>query len=128
LPPNWEVRTVPESGQIYYVNIVTKASQWDKPTPEDSELPLNWEKRTDPESGDPYYVNVVTKESTWERPVADSTKANDVTPTSSPTLPATTTGITIEELEALGAPTVYKMLLLKAMRLRMVKRLLNLLL
>ena len=31
LPPNWEERTDPSSGRIYYVNVVTKASQWEKP-------------------------------------------------------------------------------------------------
>lgn len=72
LPPNWEYRSDPASGKIYFVNVVTKASQWDRPTLEDSDFPLNWEKRTDPASGKPYYVNVVTKESRWTKPVCSS--------------------------------------------------------
>ena len=31
LPENWEERTDPSSGRIYYVNVVTRASQWDPP-------------------------------------------------------------------------------------------------
>ena len=31
LPPNWEQRSDPASGGVYYVNIVTRASQWERP-------------------------------------------------------------------------------------------------
>lgn len=31
LPENWEERTDPSSGRTYYVNVVTRASQWDPP-------------------------------------------------------------------------------------------------
>lgn len=57
--------------QVYYVNIYTGLSVWERPTepafkPED-DLPLGWEEHAD-DDGTPYYVNLVTGESVWIKP------------------------------------------------------------
>lgn len=36
LPPNWEEREDPNTGRIYFVNLVTRTSQWDRPVADDA--------------------------------------------------------------------------------------------
>jgi len=31
LPPNWEERTDPNTGRVYYVNLIARTSQWERP-------------------------------------------------------------------------------------------------
>jgi len=35
LPPNWEERTDPLTGRTYYVNLIARTSQWERPAAED---------------------------------------------------------------------------------------------
>eukprot|EP00727_Mastigamoeba_balamuthi_P008327 m51a1_g4116 putative ras-related c3 botulinum toxin substrate 1 (rho small gtp binding protein rac1) (551) ;mRNA; r:143779-146302 len=107
LPPNWEERTDPNTGRIYYVNVVERTSQWNrpegpkKPRPQvvnipppstapprkEDGLPPNWEERTDPGSGRIYYVNVVDRTSQWERPRAEPAAPSPVAPVASSASP-----------------------------------------
>ena len=49
----------PESGECYYFNLCSGASQWEPPT---------WVDDVDPASGATYYFNTATGESVWEKP------------------------------------------------------------
>ena len=105
LPENWEERVDPNSGRTYYVNVVTRKSQWDRPVPPaapvavqpepvqpqpvqpqaqpqtqpaEEPLPEGWEERRDPNTNRVYYANVITRTSQWERPVAPKPAAAPV--------------------------------------------------
>lgn len=73
LPPNWEQRIDPNSGAIFYANVVTRESTWERPVmpgAQPSDLPVDWEERLDPASGRYFYYNKTTKVTQWEKPVA----------------------------------------------------------
>ncbi|EUB59451.1 Signal recognition particle protein [Echinococcus granulosus] len=63
LPPQWERRTDPSTGRIYYVDHLTKRTQWEKPQP----LPSGWERRLD-QNNRVYYVDHNTRTTTWHPP------------------------------------------------------------
>ncbi|CDI97827.1 NEDD4 E3 ubiquitin protein ligase WWP1 [Echinococcus multilocularis] len=63
LPPQWERRTDPSTGRIYYVDHLTKKTQWEKPQP----LPSGWERRLD-QNNRVYYVDHNTRTTTWHPP------------------------------------------------------------
>lgn len=82
LTSHWKA-TDPNSGKVYYANLVTKETSWtfpaelgaggaDAPKKEDI-----WVERQDPKSGRSYYYNQATKERTWNRPAAATVVAND---------------------------------------------------
>jgi hypothetical protein len=52
LPPLWDVRK-DRTGRIYYINHVTKSTQWNDPRP----LPDGWERKFDEGRKLPYFVN-----------------------------------------------------------------------
>jgi hypothetical protein len=61
---NWVSKVDPASGKTYYINTVTKNSQWDPPSKEMS----NWVSEIDPTSGKSYYRNITTNKSQWHPP------------------------------------------------------------
>lgn len=62
LPAGWEAKKSPQ-GRTYFVNHVTKSTQWNDPRP----LPAGWEEKTDANHRT-YYVNHVGKTTQWEDP------------------------------------------------------------
>ncbi|KAH3760583.1 rac gtpase [Pelomyxa schiedti] len=110
LPPGWGERVDAGSGRIYYANLITKKSQWDKPTlpaaafatalqlqlfaadnppQEPDNVDDAWEEREDAASGRIYYVNVITRASQWDKPP----RFRPLTPQEPVTPPATETGL-----------------------------------
>uniref|UniRef100_A0A3B5RB63 HECT-type E3 ubiquitin transferase n=1 Tax=Xiphophorus maculatus TaxID=8083 RepID=A0A3B5RB63_XIPMA len=70
LPPGWEERQ-DNLGRNYFVNHVTRTTQWHRPTmllPSSPQLPPGWEEKRD-NKGRRYYVNHNTRTTTWVRPV-----------------------------------------------------------
>ena len=67
----WLSRVDSTSGATYYVNKITKKSQWTKPLAGSDSKPTgdsDWVSKTDPASGRTYYVNTATKERQWQQP------------------------------------------------------------
>lgn len=62
LPAGWEVKKSPQ-GRVYFVNHVTKSTQWTDPRP----LPPGWEEKQD-SNHRTYFVNHLTKTTQWEDP------------------------------------------------------------
>lgn len=62
LPAGWEAKKSPQ-GRTYFVNHVTKTTQWADPRP----LPPGWEEKQDANHRT-YYVNHVAKSTQWEDP------------------------------------------------------------
>lgn len=58
----WQEAT-DEAGNVYYYNVETNETQWEKPDEEESE----WVTYTT-DDGQEYYYNTKTKETTWEKP------------------------------------------------------------
>jgi len=90
LPDGWSARWSDKRHRYYYVNGVTKASQWEVPThpvtqnvdahtSAVSTLPAGWDKRYSRTHGRSYYVFVSTGYTQWKRP------AGHVTPNAGPT-------------------------------------------
>jgi len=93
LPPNWEQRIDPNSGAIYYANVVTRESTWERPLPPDykpTDLPLNWEERLDPASGRCFYYNKVTKVTQWEKPSMEEAQPAEPPPAKEEATPVQT--------------------------------------
>lgn len=65
LPPFWERRRDP-MGRTYYVDHLTRRTQWEMPQP----LPSGWERRVD-SSNRVYYVDHNTRTTTWHPPSAN---------------------------------------------------------
>ena len=73
---DWTEKVDKRSGQTYYVNRKTRASQWTTPdallrkqTAEArGEAASDWIQKTDPKSGKAYYVNIKTKHRQWKMP------------------------------------------------------------
>lgn len=71
----WEKRTHPSNGMIYYFNKKTKKSQWDKPAEleeaqdEKKRIAAAWDIKQHPKFKLPYYVNYITRAMSWERPM-----------------------------------------------------------
>lgn len=67
----WQVHTGPD-GKIYYYNVVTQQSTWEKPVelqnPYDRALAQSSWREYTAEGGVKYWYNVVTKQSVWEPP------------------------------------------------------------
>eukprot|EP00048_Salpingoeca_helianthica_P022598 m.19241 g.19241 ORF g.19241 m.19241 type:complete len:1022 (-) comp7541_c0_seq1:33-3098(-) len=61
LPPGWEERRDARTNRTYYINHVTRTTQWDRP------LPAGWEMRHDPR-GRAYYVDHNTQTTHWKLP------------------------------------------------------------
>jgi WW domain len=73
-PGNWERRIDADTGDPYYVNHASKATQWDLPDGYAElefkgriRLVLRWERRFDSD-GDPYYMDHLNHTSQWEMP------------------------------------------------------------
>lgn len=80
---DWVETVDPNSGKVYYANLVTKETSWTFPAelgqggsaaPSKEEI---WVERQDPKSGRTYYYNQHTKERSWNRPHAATVVAND---------------------------------------------------
>eukprot|EP00249_Psilotum_nudum_P012339 c23726_g1_i2 orf=453-1943(-) len=78
LPLGWAEGRDQEFGSVYYYNLSTGQSQWERPTygvlspphspPNLQPLPPNWNEAIDSATGQKYYYNVKTNESSWEHP------------------------------------------------------------
>lgn len=75
LPAGWREETT-DDGEVYYSNIYTDETQWDRPTsparkppPKSTpaRLPPGWREETT-EDGQVYYENVAKGETSWDRP------------------------------------------------------------
>jgi protein yorkie len=62
LPSGWEANRTAE-GQLYFMNHITKTTQWEDPRV----LPKGWEQALTPE-GDVYFIDHNTKRTQWEDP------------------------------------------------------------
>ena len=86
LPPGWEERRDPNTGKVFYADVINKRTQWDKPTappqgyvaptpvavptpaPAPAPAPASvWEERRTAD-GKVYYANKVTKSTQWDKP------------------------------------------------------------
>jgi hypothetical protein len=76
---SWEERTDPASGRVFYVNIKTNQSSWEKPAEIANEASDNnievddgntymWQEHLHPEYNRSYYVHKGTGQSVWEPP------------------------------------------------------------
>nr|VZI44916.1 unnamed protein product [Spirometra erinaceieuropaei] len=65
LPPHWERRIDPASGRTYFVDHLTRRTQWELP----QALPPGWERRVDANNR-VYYVDHNTRTTTWHPPSA----------------------------------------------------------
>ena len=54
----WVAHPDVKSGLVYYENVRTGKTQWEKP----------WALHQDPKSGKKYYENIATGETQWEKP------------------------------------------------------------
>ncbi|VDD74522.1 unnamed protein product [Mesocestoides corti] len=63
LPPHWERRVDPATGRTYYVDHLTRQTQWEQPQP----LPSGWERRVDANNR-VYYVDHNMRTTTWHPP------------------------------------------------------------
>lgn len=77
LPALWDVRK-DRTGRIYYINHVTKSTQWNDPRP----FPEGWERKFDEARKLPYFVNHRAKSTQWQDPrppivFPDESKASD---------------------------------------------------
>ncbi|KAF8562320.1 hypothetical protein P879_10571, partial [Paragonimus westermani] len=66
LPDGWEQRRDPQ-GRSYFVNHVSRTTQWEDPRMQGNPLPCGWELRITPE-GYPYFINHIKKITTFEDP------------------------------------------------------------
>jgi hypothetical protein len=71
LPDGWEERVDPSTGCPFYVQLVTGASQWERPKVESAgtggTLPPGWQAKFDP-TGRIFYVNLESGATQWGRP------------------------------------------------------------
>ncbi|CAH8611586.1 unnamed protein product [Heterobilharzia americana] len=74
LPANWE-RRVDMSGRSYFVNHVSRISQWEDPRIQGHPLPSGWEIRYTTE-GFPFFVDHNTKTSTFNDPRRKDSSGN----------------------------------------------------
>nr|CAH8864314.1 unnamed protein product [Trichobilharzia regenti] len=74
LPANWE-RRVDMSGRSYFVNHVSRISQWEDPRIQGHPLPAGWEIRYTTE-GFPFFVDHNTKTSTFNDPRRKDSSGN----------------------------------------------------
>ena len=73
LPDGWEMVEDDESNKMYYVHTVSGASQWTRPTVDDSPAPASkdgnnensWIEVEDPSTGKVYFFNEATGETSW---------------------------------------------------------------
>ena len=83
LPQGWQevVSTSTAPGDVYFVNIYTGESTWDKPTEPASTaqasglnaaLPFGWVPKVSATSGDTFYFNELSGQSSWQCPARDS--------------------------------------------------------
>ncbi|KAF6779857.1 hypothetical protein AHF37_00750, partial [Paragonimus kellicotti] len=66
LPDGWEQRRDPQ-GRPYFVNHVSRTTQWEDPRVQGNPLPRGWELRITTE-GFPYFINHIKKITTFEDP------------------------------------------------------------
>ncbi|KAK4468827.1 hypothetical protein MN116_007994 [Schistosoma mekongi] len=74
LPANWE-RRVDVSGRSYFVNHISRISQWEDPRIQGHPLPAGWEIRYTTE-GFPFFVDHNTKTSTFNDPRRKDSSGN----------------------------------------------------
>ena len=71
---DWVAHLDESSGHVYYQNVNTGDTSWDKPEGFDDSKDVTagdipeWSEVIDPGSGHPYYYNNITGESAWEKP------------------------------------------------------------
>jgi len=65
-------KTVSSTGEVYFVNPVTKKTRW---SPPDSTLPDGWEARID-DTGATYFIEHATETSTYVDPRMEPTDVN----------------------------------------------------
>jgi hypothetical protein len=63
LPSGWEARQ-DRTGRLYFVNHISKSTQWDDPRP----LPAGWEMKFDEKLKRRYFIDHNTKSTTWNDP------------------------------------------------------------
>jgi hypothetical protein len=66
LPPGWQECTSRSTGEVYYCNVETGATQWDPPCLE--ALPQGWERCQSNDTGEIYYLNRLTGEVQFDVP------------------------------------------------------------
>jgi len=76
LPAGWTSGIDQGSGQTYYYNEATGASQWEPPQASTQPLPAGWTSGMDEASGATYYFNENTGEAQWDPPVGDVISAS----------------------------------------------------
>ncbi len=101
LPGGWHTQVSTTSGETYYVNSESLASQYEFPSEPTSEylakyqsaassgsaLPAGWATQKSRSTGDTYYINEVTGESQFEVPTAPAGKEDQLAPPPVPASP-----------------------------------------
>lgn len=60
LPTGWAESIDVQSGQVFYMNVLTNQTSWDRP----ASLAAGWTEYVDNATGAPFYYNALTQEST----------------------------------------------------------------
>lgn len=61
----WLCHLDPQSGDVYYENIASGETQWERPS---QPVKPYWLAHSDPESGDLYFENIDTGATSWDKP------------------------------------------------------------
>ncbi|GMH75701.1 hypothetical protein TrLO_g553 [Triparma laevis f. longispina] len=110
LPENWTTKKSSD-GRTYYVNMITHATQWTKPTEpasreegrkSESELLPGWSRKTSNKTGKTYYHNQTTNETTWTHPGTSSDRPQPPSLAVSPPPPAGRSSVTFSS--SVGLP------------------------
>ena len=76
LPPGWDVKEDTATGYKWYVNVLSGASQWERPTkPATVHIPRGWKAAKDPATGKVYYANPSTGQTQWTPPTGEEAAA-----------------------------------------------------
>lgn len=70
LPAGWKAVTDKSTGDTYYYNRTTKATQWTRPIGEKYQLPRGWREIVDKLTGKKYYYNKSLNKTQWHKPTA----------------------------------------------------------
>ena len=86
LPAGFSIDVSRSTGEIYYINLLTNISQFDRPTEEAKApapvpiLPPGWKQEVSRTTGETYYVNLATNETQFEVPTVGATHCDCASP------------------------------------------------
>ena len=67
LPANWMESIDEQSGRVFYINVLTNQTSWDRP----AFLTAGWTEHMDNATGMLFYYNAMTQETTYDKPLPE---------------------------------------------------------